>query len=109
MLNSEESGDPSAELREIVVWAWDDLDGGNLSEVRGCCCGGVEAGFDGGDIAGEEAGDESGADFFPAGHLDVGGFECGVGGFKEGNEALGFKDADCLFGHNSYELKVICG
>ena len=79
--------------------AGDDLDGGDGADVGGGGSGGIEAGLDGGDIAGKEAGDETGTDLFPAGHFDVGGFEGGVGRFDEGDEALGFNDADCLFGH----------
>ena len=80
------------------------MDGGDGAEVGCSGGGGIEAGFDCGDIAGEKAGDESGADFFPAGHFDVGGFKGGVRGFEEGDEALGFNDADCLFGHGSEEV-----
>jgi hypothetical protein len=34
------------------------------------------------------------------------GYQCGVGAFEERDEALGFKDADCLFGHNVWWLAV---
>lgn len=89
------------------MWAWNDLDCGDGAEFRGGGGGGVETGFHCGDVAGEESGDKAGADFVPAGHFDVSGFEGCVGGFKEGDEALGFEDADCLFGHGGEELEVV--
>ena len=98
-------GDPGSEFREIVVGPWDDLDGSDRAKVGGGGGGGIEAGFDRSNVAGEKAGDETGADLIPARHFDVGGFEGGVRGFDEGDETLGFDDADCLFGQGGVELE----
>ena len=43
-LPSTDSGDPLAEIREILVWTWDDLDSDHLANALG----GFGAGFDGG-------------------------------------------------------------
>ena len=72
------SGDPFSEIREILVWARDYLDGDDFADALG----GFSAGFDGSferrDIAAEKSGDMAGADGFVASHRDVGRFESGV-------------------------------
>ena len=57
-------------------------------------CGG---GLDGGDITTEEHGDITAADLFPAGDVDVRGFERGIGGLNGGAETFAFNHSNSLF------------
>jgi len=75
----------------------DHLDADNRTNLRGGGGSGIGRGFHGGDIAPEKHGDITTADFFPAGDVDVRGFERGVSGFHGGAEALAFNHSNSLF------------
>jgi len=77
-----------ARASRVVVRAWDDLDGGDLSEGRGGGSGGVEAAFTAATSPVKNPVTRPEPIFLPAGHLDVRGLEGGVGGFRRETRPL---------------------
>ncbi len=82
--------DEAAELTEIVVRARNNLyryDFANATcRFRAC----VNRRLYGSYVAREKRADQTAADFFPTGHLDVGGLESCIARFDESDEALRF-------------------
>ena len=77
--------------------AGDDADADDFAERLGGGFACLGCGLDSGDIAGDAGGDHRIADL---GHgtdeLDIGGFQHGVRGFNESDEAAGFDHSECL-------------
>ena len=76
--------------------AGDDLDAHDGADVRSRGGTGISGGLYSGDIAPEEHGHVTTADLFPAGDVDIGGLERGIGGLNGGAETFAFDHSNSL-------------
>ena len=73
------------------------LDADDRADLRGGGGTGVSRSLDGGDVTTKKYGNVSAADFFPAGDVDVCGFERGIRGLNGSAETLAFNHSNSLF------------
>jgi hypothetical protein len=92
--------EPFAEDAESFMRPGNHLDGHDRADLGGGGGTSIGGGLDTGDVTTEKAGDIAGTDFFPAGEIDVGGLEGGVGRFEERAQTLAFDHSNCLLSHN---------